>query len=89
MATKHLWLTLASLALGASAVAANAQSTVHLYIYDTHTGLVTQATGPMDLDPYNASFSNNGKMLVHDLSGGAVQFLGLTDLAKARRRRSV
>ena len=82
MATKHLWLTLASLALGASAVAANAQSTVHLYIYDTHTGLVTQATGPMDLDPYNASFSNNGKMLVHDLSGGAVQFLGLTDLAK-------
>jgi len=85
MATKHLWLTLASLALGAWAVAANAQSTVHLYIYDTHTGLVTQATGPMEWDPYNASFSNNGKMLVHDLTDvvtGTPQLLGVTDLAK-------
>jgi Tol biopolymer transport system component len=85
MANKHTWLTLASLAFGAWAVAANAQSTVHLYIYDTHTGTVTQATGPMERDPYNASFSNNGKMLVHDLTdvvGGALQELGVTDLAK-------
>ena len=44
MSAKHLWLILASLAAGAWAVAANAQSTVHLYIYDTHTGTVTQAT---------------------------------------------
>lgn len=83
MATKHLWLTLASLAFGAWAVAASAQSTVHLYIYDTHTGTVTQATGPMARDPYNASFSNNGKMLVHDLTDtvtGAPQLLGVTDL---------
>ena len=80
MATKHVWLTLATLAVGAWAVAANAQSTVHLYIYDTHTGAVTQATGPMDWDPYNASFSNNGKKLVHDLAGGWPQLLGVTDL---------
>jgi Tol biopolymer transport system component len=75
----------ATLAVGAWAAVANAQSTVHLYIYDTHTGLVTQATGPMDRDPYNASFSNNGKMLVHDLTDvvtGAPQLLGVTDLAK-------
>jgi len=82
MSTKHVWLTLATLAVGAWAVAANAQSTVHLYIYDTHTGTVTQATGPMALDPYNASFSNNGKKLVHDLTGGPLQLLGLTDLTK-------
>jgi Tol biopolymer transport system component len=83
MATKHVLLTLASLAVGAWAVAANAQSTVHLYIYDTHTGAVTQATGPMDRDPYNASFSNDGKKLVHDLTdtvAGAAQLLGVTDV---------
>jgi len=69
--------------LAIAATAANAQSTVHLYIYDTHTGVVTQATGPMDRDPYNASFSNNGKKLVHDLTDtvtGAPQLLGVTDL---------
>jgi Tol biopolymer transport system component len=69
--------------LAIAASAANAQSTVHLYIYDTHTGTVTQATGPMERDPYNASFSNNGKMLVHDLTDvvtGAPQLLGVTDL---------
>jgi len=82
MATKQVWLTLATLALGAWAVAANAQSTVHLYIYDTHTGVVTQATPPMERDPYNASFSNNGKKLVHDLTGAAPQLIGVTDLAK-------
>lgn len=84
MATRHFWLTLASLVVGAWAVAASAQSTVHLYIYDTHTGAVTQATGPMERDPYNASFSNNGKMLVHDLTDavtGAAQVLGVTNLA--------
>lgn len=81
MATKHVWLTLATLAAGAWAVAANAQSTVHLYIYDTRTGTVTQATGPMERDPYNASFSNDGKKLVHDLTvAGAPQWLGVTDL---------
>lgn len=66
------------------ATAANARSTVHLYIYDTHTGAVTQATGPMERDPYNASFSNNGMMFVHDLTDtvtGAPQLLGVTDLA--------
>ena len=66
------------------ATAANAQSTVHLYVYDTDTGAVTQATGPMERDPYNASFSNNGKRLVHDLTDavtGAAQLLGVTDLA--------
>ena len=71
--------------LAIAATAANAQSTVHLYIYDTHTGAVTQATGPMERDPYNASFSNNGKMLVHDLTDvvtGAPQLLGVTDLSK-------
>ena len=68
MSTKHVLLTLATLAVGAWAVATNAQSTVHLYIYDTHTGTVTQATGPMEWDPYNASFSNNGKRVVHDLT---------------------
>ena len=87
--------------LAIAATAANAQSTVHLYIYDTHTGAVTQATGPMERDPYNASFSNNGKMLVHDLTDvvtGAPQLLGVTDLSKGtttslglvrRRRRLV
>jgi Tol biopolymer transport system component len=71
--------------LAIAATAANAQSTVHLYIYDTHTGAVTQATGPMERDPYNASFSNNGKKLVHDLTDvvtGAPQLLGVTDLTK-------
>jgi len=35
----------------------------------------------MELDPYNASFSNDGKKLVHDLTGVAA--VGrLTDLAK-------
>jgi Tol biopolymer transport system component len=85
MSTRHIWLTAATLAVGAWATVANAQSTVHLYIYDTHTGAVTQATGPMERDPYNASFSNNGKQLVHDLTdmvGGARQELGVTDLAK-------
>ena len=87
MSAKHLWLILASLAAGAWAVAANAQSTVHLYIYDTHTGVVTQATGPMERDTYNASFSNNGKKLVHDLTDTVgpeyeLQLLGVTDLAK-------
>jgi Tol biopolymer transport system component len=82
MSTRHIWLTVATLAVGAWATVANAQSTVHLYIYDTHTGVVTQATGPMELDPYNGSFSNNGKQLVHDLTGGATQLLGVTDLAK-------
>jgi Tol biopolymer transport system component len=87
MATKHVWLTLATLVVGAWAVAASAQSTVHLYIYDTHTGTVTQATGPMERDPYNPSFSNNGKMLVHDLTDTVgpeyeLQVLGVTDLAK-------
>jgi Tol biopolymer transport system component len=85
MTTRHVWLTAATLAVGAWAAVANAQSTVHLYIYDTHTGAVTQATGPMDRDPYNASFSNDGKMLVHDLTDlvtGAPQLLGVTDLAK-------
>jgi len=82
MATRHFWLAVATLAVGAWAAVANAQSTVHLYIYDTHTGTVTQATGPMELDPYNGSFSNNGKKLVHDLVGGAAQLLGVTDLTK-------
>jgi Tol biopolymer transport system component len=85
MSTRHIWLTVATLAVGAWATVANAQSTVHLYIYDTHTGVVTQATGPMERNPYNASFSNNGKQLVHDLTdvvGGARQELGVTDLAK-------
>jgi len=85
MATKYLWLTLATLAACGWTAAADAQSTVHLYIYDTHTGTVTQATGPMERDPYNASFSNNGKMLVHDLTDtvtGAPQLLGVTNLAK-------
>ena len=82
MSTRHIWLTVATLAVGAWATVANAQSTVHLYIYDTHTGAVTQATGPMELDPYNASFSNDGKKLVHDLTGGWPQLVGVTDLAK-------
>jgi Tol biopolymer transport system component len=84
MTTRHVWLAVATLAVGAWAAVANAQSTVHLYIYDTHTGAVTQATGPMDRDPYNASFSNNGKMLVHDLTDTVTfdkQLLGVTDLA--------
>ena len=84
MRTRHIWLTLASLVVGAWATAASGQSTVHLYIYDTHTGAVTQATGPMERDPYNASFSNSGKMLVHDLTDtvtGAAQLLGVTNLA--------
>jgi Tol biopolymer transport system component len=71
--------------LAIAATAANAQSNIHLYIYDTHTGLVTQATPPMERDPYNASFSNNGKMLVHDLTdtvAGAPQLLGVTDLTE-------
>ena len=68
----------ALLAIGATA--ANAQSNTHLYIYDTHTGLVTQATPPMDFEPYNASFSNDGKKLVHDLAAGWPQLLGVTDL---------
>jgi Tol biopolymer transport system component len=85
MSTRHLWLAVATLAVGAWAAAANSQSTVHLYIYDTHTGTVTQATAPMERDPYNASFSNNGKQLVHDLTDmvtGAPQLLGVTDLSK-------
>ena len=87
MSTRHIWLTVATLAVGAWATVANAQSTVHLYIYDTHTGVVTQATGPMERDPYNASFSNNGKQLVHDLTDTVgpeyePQLLGVTDLAK-------
>jgi Tol biopolymer transport system component len=67
------------------ATAANAQSNIHLYIYDTHTGVVTQATPPMAREPYNASFSNNGKKLVHDLTDPAhasPQALGVTDVAK-------
>ena len=68
----------ALLAIGATA--ANAQSNIHLYIYDTHTGLVTQATQPMAWEPYNASFSNNGQKLVHDLAAGWPQLLGVTDL---------
>ena len=68
--------------LAIAATAANAQSNIHLYIYDTHTGAVTQASPAMDFEPYNASFSNNGKKLVHDLvvQGGAPQTLGVTDL---------
>ena len=68
--------------LAIAATAANAQSTIHLYIYDTHTGAVTQASPAMDFEPYNASFSNNGKKLVHDLvmPGGPAQTLGVTDL---------
>ena len=86
MATKHVLLTLASLAVGAWAVASNAQSNVHLYIYDTHTGVVTQASPAMDFEPYNASFSNNGKKLVHDLviQGGPPQTLGVTDLTTGK-----
>ena len=69
--------------LAIAATAANAQSNIHLYIYDTHTGAVTQASPAMDFEPYNASFSNNGKKLVHDLvvQGGPPQTLGVTDLA--------
>jgi hypothetical protein len=86
MSTRHIWLAAATLAVGAWATVANAQSTVHLYIYDTHTGVVTQATGPMERDPYNASFSNNGKMLVHDLTDTVgpdfeKQLLGVTDVS--------
>ena len=83
MSTGHIWLTVATLAVGAWAAVANAQSTVHLYIYDTHTGVVTQATPTMDFEPYNASFSNDGKKLVHDLviQGGPPQTLGVTNLA--------
>ncbi len=86
MSTRHIWLAAATLAVGAWATVANAQSTVHLYIYDTHTGVVTQATGPMERDPYNASFSNNGKMLVHDLTDAVgpdfeKQLLGVTDVS--------
>jgi Tol biopolymer transport system component len=75
---------MASLVVGAWAVTANAQSNIHLYIYDTHTGVVTQATPPMDIEPYNASFSNNGRKLVHDLAVPpyvTTQMLGVTDLA--------
>ena len=83
MSTRHIWLTVVTLAVGAWAAVANAQSTVHLYIYDTHTGVVTQATPTMDFEPYNASFSNDGKKLVHDLviQGGPPQTLGVTNLA--------
>ena len=72
--------------LAIAATAANAQSNIHLYIYDTHTGVVTQATPPMDFEPYNASFSNDGKKLVHDLviQGGPAQTLGVTDLATGK-----
>ncbi len=68
--------------LAIAPTAANAQSTIHLYIYDTHTGAVTQASPAMDFEPYNASFSNNGRKLVHDLviQGGPPQTLGVTDL---------
>ena len=69
--------------LAIAATAANAQSNIHLYIYDTHTGVVTQASPAMDFEPYNASFSNNGKKLVHDLTVAPyamAQTLGVTDL---------
>jgi len=85
MSTRHFWLAVATLAVGAWAAVANAQSTVHLYIYDTHTGVVTQASPAMDFEPYNASFSNDGKKLVHDLTVAPyvmTQMLGVTDLAK-------
>ena len=58
MAIKQVWLTLASLALGAWAAAANGQSTVRPYIYDTHTGAVAQAMGPVGRDPYNVAFGS-------------------------------
>ena len=83
MAMRHVWLTVATLAVGAWATAANGQSDIHLYIYDTHTGVVTQVSPAMDFEPYNASFSNDGKKLVHDLviQGGPPQTLGVTNLA--------
>jgi Tol biopolymer transport system component len=70
--------------LAIAATAANAQSNIHLYIYDTHTGVVTQATPPLPLEVWNGSFSNNGKKLVHDLTNPdhvSSQMLGVTDLA--------
>lgn len=78
MATRHTWLMLAALAVSAWSSTAIAQSNIHLYILDTHTGAVTQATPPMDFEPYNASFCNDGKELVHDIVPG--NLLAVTDL---------
>ena len=84
---KRVISLLGTVLLAIAATASSAPSTIHLYIYDTHTGAVTQATGPMERDPYNASFSNNGKMLVHDLTDTvtfAKQMLGVTNLVTGK-----
>lgn len=82
MSNRHSWLILAALAVGAWSAGSSAQGTFHLYVLDTKTGVVTQATQPMDYDLYNASFSNDGKKLVHDLvlPGAPTQWLGITDI---------
>lgn len=57
---------LAALLMGAWSTAAQAQD-IELYILDTHTGVANPVTDIAVGDPYNASFSNNGKKLVHEI----------------------
>jgi Tol biopolymer transport system component len=82
MTTRYPWILVAALAVGAFPAAWAADSNIHLYVLDTHTGQVTQATPPMIYEPYGASFSNDGKKLVHELvlPGAPTEWLGVTDL---------
>lgn len=41
-----------------------------IYVLNTRTGNVERATFIEDASEYNASFSNNGKMIAHDVVGG-------------------
>jgi Tol biopolymer transport system component len=61
-----------------------------LYLLDTHTGQVRQATNTPEVDEYNATFSPDGRSLIHDMidfSGPTVSVgFGVTSLRTGRTR---
>jgi Tol biopolymer transport system component len=61
-----------------------------LYVLDTQTGQVTQATHTPNVDEYNATFSPDGRWLIHDMidfSGPTVSVgFGVTNLRTGHSR---
>jgi Tol biopolymer transport system component len=59
---------------------AGAQSSYDIYVFDLKTGTSKQLTSFPVTGEWNASWSNNGKMIAHDYSGQYSQSIYVTDV---------
>ena len=57
-----------------------AQFQYDLYVFDVKTGTTKRVTSVPNVGEYNASWSNNGKKIAHDIAASGLQSIYITDV---------